>query len=645
MSVLRVYRPVLRLTVSRNHRLIHSSSLCWKDEGKTSEPLNNQNQNISNNLNTSNEDLEHIYKKKYEFIQKQNLEESYSKLHANELEENMKIPQRNYSTSEKSDENTFQLTQKFKLMAAGLAALVITLGGLQIYQNWTFLKAKIFGDDSLETFDEMYSRIQQKKQKKIDAIENFSNNVTNPNDSTIPGVYICGNNQNQLVTNDKSYDYVPIFKRLDVFDNFIVKDITMNENSGALINERGDLYQWGSGFDGDSTNPTIKGKNLIQVKISNNTIYALTKYGEVLYLPINFKLQNQIQNKENGWIKSNIVNYFKLNTPNKNIVDISAGLQHLALLDKEGNVYTTATGYNTKLNKSFGQFGLPEFSQFDEPPQINEVHDVVLLNKYIKNGNVKHRITSQIATGDYFTLCLDKAGSVWAFGKNTHGAIGTIINYDTEVIPYPTQVQFITSHFKRNEFPRCINIAAGGDTAYATFTSSNMYELFEKSLKSDDILIDNKFSFDTLPEAEEANLHLAWGHGLKGELGLGYFIHGSYEPKKIKTLNEIKEFNEITNKLEKIKIKSWAVGKNHCIVTLENNDVYAWGDNEYGQLGNGKRIRLGIPSNIPSLLEPNTDKKMKFSKFNNRLNLLDNGKIHQEVVAGPYTTAIVYKKD
>lgn len=642
MTPLRLYRPLLRSPTLVNRRLIHLTHICLNNNDKINK-INNTN-HINNNENSEDaETLELRYKKKYEFIKNQNLEESYKQLNPDEAQKG--IPQRNYSRSNKSDEKTFQLTQKLKLMLAGLAALIATIGSLQIYQNWSFIKAKLFGDEGLETFDEMYERIKNKKQQKINAIENFANNVTNPNDSTIPGVYICGNNENHLVVDDNSYNYIPIFKRLDIFDNFIVKDISIDEKSGALINEKGDLYQWGLGFNGDSKNPTIKGKKLIKVKISNNTIYALTKNGEVLYLPVNFELQKEINNKEKGWLGSYNVNYFKLKTPKKNIIDISAGLEHLVLLDKDGNVFTNATGYNTKLNQSFGQFGLPEFSQFDEPPKINEVHDVVLLNKYMKNGTVNHRFITQIATGDYFTLCLDKAGSAWAFGKNTHGAIGTLINYDTEIIPYPTQIQFITSHFKRNEFPRCINIAAGGDTAFATFTSSNIYELFEKSLKSENNVIDDRFTFEDLPTAEETKLHLAWGHGLKGELGLGYFIHGSYEPKKIKVLNDIKEFNEMTNKLERIKIKSWSVGKNHCIVTLENNDVYVWGDNEYGQLGNGKRIRSGSPSTIPSLLEPNTDKKIKFAKFNNRLNLYDNGKIHQEIIAGRDTTAIVYKKD
>lgn len=595
--------------------------------------------------NTTNDEndiplQQQLYQRKYDFIKKQDLEKPYSQMNEHPTNESSQ----NDSHSSTSDEKTLQLTQRFKLLAAGLATIGLTIAALNIYQNWSFIKSKYIGGDNLESFDEMYERIKDKKQKKQLALEKYSKEITNPNGIDIPGVYICGNNQNQLVSEDKEYDYVPVFKRLDVFDNFIVKDVTIGERSAALINDKGDLYQWGSGFSGESNIPTLKGKKLKRVQISNNVVYVLSENGEVLYLPENAELQKQIKNKEKGWLGSYDVKYSKLKTGVK-ITDIAAGKEHLILQDDQGAVYTTATGLDdTKINQSSGQFGLPEYSQFDDPPKANEIHEVVLLNKFMKNGEVFKREILKIAAGDYFSLCLDKLGTVWAFGKNTFGAIGSTINYDSEIIPYPTQVQFLSSHFKRNEFPRCTDIYAGGETAFATFASSNMYEIFEKSIRAANTF-DKKFTFDALESAEQDKLYLSWGHGLKGELGLGHFIHGTYEPKKIKVLNEIKEFNEITNKLERIGIKRWSCGKNHCAVTLENNDVYVWGDNEFGQLGNGKKIRAAAPINIPSILEPNKQNKDKFAKFNNRLQLFDNGKIHQEIVAGRDTTAIVYKKN
>lgn len=645
----------LRLSSSLGkYRYIHYSNVSYHNNN---DAKNNSKNNDAAKTPPSDIDdtdtLSHIYKKKYEFIQKQNLENSYNMLNSistNGSNENSN--QNNYKNynNEDIEDKTMQLTQKYKLLIGGLVALITTIGGLQIYQNWSFIKSNYIGDNELESFDEMYERIKDKKQKKQLNLENFTKKITNPNDSSVPGVYICGNNQSNLVTDEK-FEFIPVLKRLDIFDNFIVRDIVMSENSGALIDENGDLYQWGFGFSKNIENSkksTLKGKNLKKVQISNKTIYTLTENGEVLYLPESLEMQNQIDNIEKGWLGNYKVNYFKLSMPinerTSKIIDIAAGIEHLVLLNKKGSVLTCATGFNTKIEKSFGQFGLPEFSQFDKPPIINQVHDVILLNKYMKNGNVLNREIKQIAAGDNFTLCLDQTGCIWAFGKNTHGAIGSVINYDTEIIPYPTQVKLSSTHFKRNEFPRCIDISAGGDTAFATFTSDNMYELFEKSFREKNNN-NSSFDFESLPAAEENKIYLSWGHGLKGELGLGYFIHGTNEPKKIKILNEIKEFNELNNKLEKIGIKSWSIGKNHVVVTLNNDDVYVWGDNEYGQLANGKRIRSAIPSNIPSLLEPNSDNKMKLAKYNNRLQLKHFGKVHQEIVAGEFNTAIIYKKD
>ncbi|ONH77758.1 Protein FMP25, mitochondrial [Pichia kudriavzevii] len=615
-----------------NRRILHTTAVRLAEEDAKNAPK-------STTDIEDDDTLKHLYKRKYQFVQKQNLEDPYNVLHESQHQSNSYGEHQNSSQSD--DEKTFQLTQRLKFIAGGVAALVITLGSLEVYNNWSFLKSKYFGNGELESFDEMYERIKNKKQKKKQELELFAKTITNPNDSSVPGVYVCGDNRSQLVSDEKDYQLIPVFKRIDAFDNMIVKDVAIGDKSGALIDERGSLYQWGAGFGGDPRIPSIKGKNLKKVQISNDTVYVLSEKGDVFYLPESHELQNQHVHKQKGWFGSYDVKFQKLDTLKRKIVDIRAGSQHLVLLDDKGKVATTATGYDNGIEQSYGQFGLPEFSQFDAPPRINEIHDVVLLNRYLKNGKVAERKITQIAAGDFFTLCLDQAGSVWAFGKNTYGAIGSTINFDTEIIPYPTQVKFISSHFKRSEFPRCVSIAAGGESAYATFSSSNMYELFERSLKDG---AGGQPTFEPLGEVEESKLHLSWGHGLKGELGLGHFIHGSSEPKKIKVLNDIKEYNEITNKLEKIGIKSWSAGKNHVVVTLQNNDVYVWGDNEFGQLGNGKRIRAGAPINIPSLLEP-SDREVKYSRFNDRLQLIDNGKVHQEIVAGNYTTAIVYKKD
>ena len=46
-------------------------------------------------------------------------------------------------------------------------------------------------------------------------------------------------------------------------------------------------------------------------------------------------------------------------------------------------------------------------------------------------------------------------------------------------------------------------------------------------------------------------------------------------------------------------ITAVATGENHSLVLLENGEVYAWGDNEYGQLCNGTiQARSGFMASI-----------------------------------------------
>ncbi|GME95923.1 unnamed protein product [Ambrosiozyma monospora] len=228
------------------------------------------------------------------------------------------------------------------------------------------------------------------------------------------------------------------------------------------------------------------------------------------------------------------------------------------------------------------------------------------------------------------------------------------------------------SHFKKGELAQCLNIAAGGDTAYASLVASDIYKLFEEKLK-DSTKSGGSLDLPVLPsasisssntdgngsagvESQKELSHFAWGHGLKGELGVGHFVHGVSEPNKIKSLNGLKEYNEKTGQTEVMGVKNWSVGKNHVVVTLANGDVYCWGDNEYGQLGNGKRFRAAVPLVVPSLLEPAVDgddgvkdgkklkKKFTARKANDRLNLKSEKNWEMVAVAGVDTSAIYYKK-
>lgn len=566
-------------------------------------------------------------KRKYEFIKRQRL---------NELQ-----------TSSEQNKAYDDVNKIARYVKVGLFTIMIFFGSAALYAG-TLRKS-----DLRQWLDEKRGlKVAAAKEEKGIPAEFFddkqeslhSKNVSldNLNDSTEPGLYICGNGKYNVAYPKRPQKFQPVMKRLKIFDHKYARYVALGSKSAIFIDDNGDLFQWGDGFGGNSTKPSLKGENLVKACISNGTIYALSKDGQVIYMPESVEGQSLFKQTKKGWLRNTEVKYRKLSTDSK-IKDIVTGKYHLVLLSTDGKVYTSATGCGKSIPSSWGQFGLPNLSQFDAPPENNTTHEVTLLNKYIEGDHVKSRIIKKIAAGDYFTMCLDSTGRIWEFGRNTYGSIGTQMNYNAEVISYPSPVKLISNYFRRDEFPKCIDIAAGGQTAFATYTSSNMFHLFENSLEKG-----GNFDMEEITGNPKNKLfHFSWGHGLKGELGSGRFIHGQFEPSKIKILNDIRQYNEEKQEIENIGIEDWSVGESHVIATLNNGDVYAWGDNERGQLGNGKRSRTPIPVALPALLEPGNHDKKSISRtesINNRLQLKKTEQYEQVITAGPDTTAIYYRK-
>lgn len=533
-----------------------------------------------------------------------------------------------------------------RCLKIGLFTIIIFFGSATLY-------AGIFRRSDLKTWlDERRGVKTSKKEEGVIPAEYFEKEeerlnrknakVDNPNDSAEPGVYICGNNGSSLVCDNGRRKFQTVMKRLKIFDHKYARYVALGSKSGVLIDDNGDLFQWGDGFGGNSAKASLKGQNLVKACISHGAIYALSKNGQVIYMPESIEGQSHFKRTKKGWFGNSEVKFCKLNTTGQ-IKDIAAGKYHLVLLSNDGKVYTSATGCGEQIPSSWGQFGLPNLSQFDAPPENNKIYEVTLLNKYIDGKHVKSRKITKIAAGDYFTMCLDSTGRIWEFGKNTYGSIGTQMDYNAEVISFPSPVKLISNYFRRDELPKCVDIAAGGQTAFATCTSSNIFNLFENSLEKG-----GNFNMDEIMgNSTDKLLHLSWGYGLKGELGTGRYVHGQFEPSKIKVLNNIQQYNEDKQEIENIGVKNWSVGGNHVVVMLNNMDVYVWGDNEYGQLGNGKKSRSAVPIAPPSLLEPGNHVKKALSKTeqaNNRLQLKKTNRYEQVITAGPDTTAIYYKK-
>ncbi len=142
----------------------------------------------------------------------------------------------------------------------------------------------------------------------------------------------------------------------------------------------------------------------------------------------------------------------------------------------------------------------------------------------------------QIAAGTYHMLALKSDGTVWAWGDNVSGQIGNGTKTDQLT---PVQVSGLTD---------VVRIAAG--------------RFFSLAVKSDGTV-------------------WTWGENLYGQLGNGNTTDQT-------TPVQVSGLTGITDAVT-------ATGAFHCLAVKNDNTVWAWGRNTYGNLGNGTTTNSSVP--------------------------------------------------
>ncbi|WP_395829727.1 MopE-related protein [Archangium violaceum] len=185
---------------------------------------------------------------------------------------------------------------------------------------------------------------------------------------------------------------------------------------------------------------------------------------------------------------------------------IAAGIGHSLALDLDGQVW--AWGQN-----SSGQVGLG-----------SAVGTVLLPTKVVGLTGIQ-----RIAAGGNYSLALGMDGQVWAWGQNTAGQVGT----GTTSVSVPSPV-------KVTGLPSIRAIAAGLSHALALDTNGGVW---------------------------------AWGQNTSGQVGTGSTSPTVLTPTQVASLP---------------RARAIAAGVGHSLVIEEQfGNVWAWGQNNFGQVGGG----------------------------------------------------------
>lgn len=349
------------------------------------------------------------------------------------------------------------------------------------------------------------------------------------------------------------------------------------------VNDKGDVLQWGNGYSSGIQIPetTLKGKNIERVVLSKDKVIALSKDKTIYTFPIAKEhQQGGTKPSESSWVpgmsSSSEISYRVLKPELgyfETVTDIAAGREHLLVLTSNGRVYSSAAAF---IYPSRGQMGIPGLRWKTRP--VGKPADILQEITSLSS----HKI-SQIAAGDYHSAVLSTTGEVFTFGDNVHGQLGIEYNPETSIYDVPTSLTPLTLYPPKSTDAKVTSIAAGGMNTY--------------------LQVDV-----TAPNNRVSNEVLSCGTGIYGNLGNGRWTHMQGTPTKIKALSNLYEFNEATQSLQPIRLLALHAGATHAAAVMHSSttpdfgaDVLWWGNNEFYQLGTGKRNNSSVPVYIQPL--------------------------------------------
>ena len=424
-----------------------------------------------------------------------------------------------------------------------------------------------------------------------------------------PGVYAWGSNSGRVVAPDSDEQTIRTPRRIPFFDGLLLRDIKLDRNFGAAITENGDLLQWGNGFSTDVRQPTatLKGKNLKSLTISRDRVLALGSDGTVYSIP--GAKEDQEKGKkvsESSWIPflsyNSTVSYRRLQPKdlawNEKVKSIASGAEHLLILTSAGRLFTAAS--STEEFPARGQMGIPGLVWTTRPAgPYDQPHEVSTLRGFE---------IAAIAAGDYHSLALDKEGRVFAFGDNSSGQLGFDPTNESTYVDAPSLIPIQQLYANTGLAPTVKQIFAGGNNSFFTIDAATIARPGSNAKPSSL----GRITADTWSS----------GQGILGTLGNGRWTHVQGTPTKLKTLSALFEYDESTNTVVPIRLKSLSVGATHAAAVMDNvthvqagtsdgtdsendtnwgADVVWWGGNEYFQIGNGRRNNLSVPGYIAPL--------------------------------------------
>ena len=266
---------------------------------------------------------------------------------------------------------------------------------------------------------------------------------------------------------------------------------------------------------------------------------------------------------------------------NKTIKQIAAGVNHSLILTEDGEVY--AFGRNDK-----GQLGLGDRNDRNVPTKLN-------------SSNYDNKKIIQVSIGAAHSLILTEDGKIYSFGDNSTGQLG-LGNVLGKIVP--TKID--SSHYGNKKI---VQVIAGGAHSFILTEDGEVYAfgnngfgrlgLGDSNIRKVPTKIDsshygNKKIVQVIAGGAhsfvitEDNDIYVFGYNGNGQLGLNDTVNRDIPTKLDSTNYDNKTITQIT------------AGGYHTLIRTTDGEVYAFGNNGFGQLGLGDNEKRLVPIKLDS---------------------------------------------
>ncbi len=411
---------------------------------------------------------------------------------------------------------------------------------------------------------------------------------------------------------------------MELFDNFgkdfrsavenyplnkgYIKQVSFGSYHSAAITTNGDLYVWGANWDGqlgdgttiDSYVPKKIMSNVASVSLGYLHSAAITTNGDLYTWGVNHYGQLGDGTTTNNYVPKKIMS---------NVASVNLGDYYSAAITTNGDLYTW--GQNL-----YGQLGNGETSAYKANPNpekiMSNVASVSLGDEYsavittngdlytwgwnnngklgdgtTDNRSVPKKIMSNVASvslGDYYSAVITTNGDLYTWGNNYFGQLGDGTT-DNRSVP-------------KKIMSNVASVSLGSSHSAAITTNGDLYTW---GYNCDGQLGDGTTDNRSVPKKIMSNVAsvslggfysaaittngdlYTWGVNNYGALGDGTTKNCSSVPIKI---------------MENVASISLSLGFYQSAAITTNGDLYTWGDNNYGMLGDGTTTSSSVPVKI-----------------------------------------------